>query len=116
MFKTIGKVIIILAIAALISYGLYGVVQNGNLGNTSFGSDHEFSRINNPNQTTVSFVSQTGPAEGFREHDGGASAFGIFGAIGTALQIGLITLIVVSLQKGVKILSRNRRINSNSYA
>ncbi len=116
MFKTIGKVIIVLALAALVSYGLYGLVQGGHLGNLAFGSEHEFSRINNTNQTTVSFASQTGPTEGFGEHDRGASAFGIFGAIGTALQIGLITLVVVSLQKGVKTLSRNRRMDSSSYA
>ncbi len=116
MFKTIGKVLIVLAIAALVSYGLYGLVQNGSLSNTSFGSEHEFSSINNNDQNLVRAASQTRPDEGFREHDEGSSIFGIFGAIGTALQIGLITLIVVSLQKGVKTLPRNRRINSNSYA
>jgi len=109
MFKTIGKILIVLAIAALVSYGLYGLVQNSNLGNTSLGSGHEFSQINNNNQSLVSFASQTRPDEDFREHDEGGS---ILGVLSTALQIGLITLIVVSLQKRVKTLSRNRRINS----
>ena len=115
MFKTIGKVLLILALAALISYGLYGLVQNGSLNGISFGSEHEFNRFNSNNQITASFASQSRPIERFHEHDRGASVFGLFGVIGTALQMGLITLVVVSLQGWIKTLNRNKR-RISSYA
>jgi hypothetical protein len=94
MFKTIGRIMIILLVAAIVAGGLYALVQNGSASSTAFTPDRQFA---NRNTTGTS-----APPEQFREHEseGGFSlGRGLGGILVTALQIGVITVLVLQAQR-----------------
>ena len=94
MFKIIGRIIVILLVAALVAGGLYALVQNGSTNGTAFASGRQFQSRN----TNGTFVSRDQFGE--RGGEGGFSlGRGLGGTLVTLLEIGAITLIVIQVQK-----------------
>jgi hypothetical protein len=93
MTQILGRILLILAIAAIIAGGIYMFVQNSGSSTSNFRSESQFA---NPGATTGSQLQQ------FREHDrfeGGASiGRGFAGVIGNLLEISVITLLVIILR------------------
>ena len=94
MFKIIGRILVILLVAALVAGGLYALVQNGSTNNTAFASTRQFQS----GGTNGTFV----PREQFGER-GGEGRFslgrGLVGTLVTLLEIGVIAFIVIQVQK-----------------
>jgi hypothetical protein len=94
MIRTIGKILVILLVTALVAGVLYAVVQSGNVSGAADRPRLEGSTGNNL---------PTRP-EGFREHDGETEASlgrGLGGLLVSLLQIGAITFIVLQIQKAL---------------
>jgi len=105
MIKIVFRIIVILLVIALVTAGLYFLVQN-NSSNIGLSSERQF----NPQQTQDG--SRPAARGNFRggdhEFENGASlGRGLGGMLVTLFQIAIITLIVVQLQK---ILGRSRRL------
>jgi hypothetical protein len=96
MFKTIGRISVILLVAALVAVGVYALVQTGNTNSTSFTPDRQF-ESHNTNGTSI-------PRDQFGER-GGEGGFslgrGLGGALATLLKIGAIAFIVIQVQKAL---------------
>jgi hypothetical protein len=98
MFKTTGQILIILLVAALVAGGLYALVQSSGVNSSAVTPDLRFE-----NQLTGQ---RQPPPEGFRERGGdhdGEGEFslgrGLAGVLGTLLKIGVVTLLVLLVQK-----------------
>lgn len=94
MIQTIGKILVILLVTALIAGGLYALVQGTGANAAAGGAQFE---RQNPSGSA-------GRLEGFREHDGGGEASmsrGMGGLLVTLLQIGAITFVVLQIQKAL---------------
>jgi hypothetical protein len=98
MFKTIGRILIILLVTALVAGGLYALVQSSGANSSATAPEPRFS-----NQPTGQRQS---PPEGFRERGGdhgGESEFslgrGLAGMLGTFLKMSVVTLLVLLVQK-----------------
>lgn len=94
MFKIIGRILVILLVTALVAGGLYALVQSGSSTSTAFASARQF-QSSGANGTLV-------PREQFGER-GGEGRFslgrGLAGTLVTLLEIGVIALIVIQVQK-----------------
>lgn len=94
MFKTIGKIIVILLVAALVAGGVYALVQAGSANDTTVSPRDQFKS----RETNGTFV----PPDGFREHDSEGEfslGRGLGGLLVTLLKVGVITLIITQLQR-----------------
>lgn len=93
MFQTIGRIVMILLVAAIIAGGLYALVQNSGMNNSGFNPDRQIG--------TQNTVGGTQPQQ-FRENDRNRSASlgrGLGGVLGHMIEIGVITGIVLLVQK-----------------
>jgi hypothetical protein len=94
MFKIIGRIIVILLVAALVAGGLYALVQNGSTNSTAVAPSRQFQSSG----TNGTFA----PREQFGDR-GGEDRFslgrGVGGTLVTFLEISLITFIVIQVQK-----------------
>ena len=94
MIKTIGRILVILLVTALVAGGLYALVQGSSANSASASVGRQFD-----NRT----LTAANPGrQGEREHGfgGGASVGrGLGGLLVTLLQIGAITFIVLQVQK-----------------
>jgi len=93
MIQTIGKILVILLVIALIAGGIFGLVQDSSQ-NSAASAEQSFSRQNTNG-------SRARP-EGFGGHDRQNSASlgrRMGGLLVTLLQIGAITFIVLQVQK-----------------
>jgi hypothetical protein len=99
MFKIISRILVILLVAAIVSGGLYALVQSGSAGSTeTFPPDRQFEGRTfdrNPDGTIT-------PPDRFREHESESEfsiGHGLAGMLGTLLKIGVVTLLVLLVQK-----------------
>jgi hypothetical protein len=97
MFKTIGRILIILLVTALVAGGLYALVQSSGVNSSAVTPDLRFE--NQPTQRQP-------PLEGFRERggdQGGEGEFslgrGLGGTLVTLLKICAVAFIVILVQK-----------------
>ena len=124
MFKITVRIVLILLAAAIVCAGIYMVVNNPVTSTTqpgSFGEGfrneqlHNSTRIGQSPPLGGAFTSNEnfgGRGEG---HDGGSSR-GWIGIGNNLVIIGLVTLMVIGIQKGVeKLLGKRRRNFKNNY-
>ncbi|MCX6066590.1 MAG: hypothetical protein NT121_12675 [Chloroflexi bacterium] len=109
MFKIIFRIIVILLVAALVSGGLYALVQSSGTNNLAERPEHQFENQN---------AGRTGSQpDQFREHGEERNAFsfgrGLIGVLGSLLKVGVIVFIVLQVQK---MLSKKSRQNTSSPA
>jgi hypothetical protein len=111
--KTIGRLLILLLVIGVVTAGLYFQVENGGSSNTGFdprnegGFDGREGGVLPPSGVLQGNRPSHGRFEG--EHEGGergafSFARGFVGIIGNLIQIGVITFLVVGLQR---LLARN---------
>lgn len=109
MFKIIFRILVILLVAALVSGGLYALVQYSGASNIAERPERQFE-----NQNSGQAGSQPNQ---FREHGGEHNAFslgrGLFGVLGSLLKMGVIVFIVLQVQK---LLAKKPRQNTSSPA
>ncbi len=94
MFKIIGRILVILLVAAIVAGGLYALIQNGITNSIAFAPGRQF-QSGDTHGTSVS-------RDQFSERDGGGRfslGRGMGGVWLTLLEIGAITLIVIQVQK-----------------
>ena len=95
MFRIIGRIILILAVAAIIAGGIYALVQNSSSGTSSdVRPEPQFA-----NQGTTNGSQPQEFREGDRFEGGASIGRGLAGVIGSILKISLITLIVLVVRK-----------------
>jgi hypothetical protein len=102
MFKIIGRILVILLVAALVAGGLYAFVQNGSTSNTAFTPDRQFASRNT--------TGTSAPPDRFRERESEGEfslGRGLGGMLVTLLKIGVIAVIVLLAQKA---LAKNPRL------
>lgn len=111
MFKMIGRILIILLVAAIVAGGIYLLVQNGSSNNTAFAPDRQFQGRTFGGTSNGNFASP----DGFRgrDHEGQFSiGRGIGGLFGTTLKISVIVLLVLLVQNGLASLKSRRATGS----
>lgn len=108
MFKTIGKLLVIVAVVALFTAGIYALVQNSSFGPAGTFAAREGGFDRTPPNTLTGVNAQPlqgrRSPEGFRgEREGGEGGFSFFrgmaGLLGHALQIALVTLLVLFIRR-----------------
>ncbi len=98
MIKVTIRIIVILLVAAIVSAGLYALVQNG-ASSARFRPERQF----NPSGANNAQVRPEGFRGEGRDFGGSASiGRGLAGIIVTLLQISAITFIVVQFQKAFR--------------
>jgi hypothetical protein len=89
MLKTIGKIIVILLVTAILAGGMYFLVQNS-------------ATLSRPEGERPALDSTTARPERFREHDGGHNEAslgrGLVGVAGTLLKFSAITAVVLFIK------------------
>jgi len=111
MFKIIGRILIILLVIGLVTGGLYALIQSSSANSSTAAPDPRFE-----NQPTGQ---RQAPPGGFRERGdhGGEGEFslgrGLGGVFGTLLKIGVVTLLVLLVQK---LLSKSPRSTQSGSA
>lgn len=95
MFQTIGRITMILLVAAIVAGGIYAIVQKSGINNSGSSPDNQIGAQNSAGGSQP---------EQFREHDGNREASlgrGLGGMLGHMIEIGIITGIVLLIQKAL---------------
>lgn len=93
MFRTIGRITMILLVTAIVAGGIYVLVQNSGLNNSGSNPERQIGTQNTDGGTRP---------EQFRENDrnrGASLGRGLGGVLGHIIEIGAITGIVLLVQK-----------------